>query len=235
MAVRTEEFVVSAQPERLARSLRNRPLSSAARCWASAALPPFPKNRILFPERRHFVIASATLTTELKYPEDSSRLCINDAQSRILATARDCAASAFIGHLRPSAGVHEVALGWASLSRNGSPGPYSKLILSCSTTSGRFCTRVWMVPMYSPMIPINSIWIDMKKNTPMTNGATPTEKLLQKISLYRRYASNTRTETSAPTKPEKANAGVRQNDQLPKFWRTAWADPPRAAVKGRIA
>jgi hypothetical protein len=83
-------------------------------------------------------------------------------QSRILATARDCAVSAFMEHLRPSAGVYEVALGWASLfcngSRNGSPGPYSKLILSCSTTSGRFCTRVWMVPMYSPMMPINSIW-----------------------------------------------------------------------------
>src|ERR1022692_305222 len=101
-------------------------------------------------------------------------------QSRILAPARYCAVSAFMEHLRPSAGVYEVALGCASWfcngSRNGSPGPYSKLILSCSTTSGRFCTRVWMVPMYSPMMPINSIWIDMKKNTPMTNGAIPTEK-----------------------------------------------------------
>ena len=76
--------------------------------------------------------------------------------------------------------VYEVGLGWASLfctgSRNGSPGPYSKLILSCSTTSGRFCTRVWIVPMYSPMMPINSIWIDMKKNTPIRIGAMPREK-----------------------------------------------------------
>src|SRR5580658_8221416 len=102
MAVRTEELVVNAQPERLGRSFRNRPLSSAARCWASAALPPLPKNRILLPERRHFVIASATLTTAFKYSEDSSRFCINDVQSRILATARDCALSAFIEHLRSS-------------------------------------------------------------------------------------------------------------------------------------
>src|ERR1035438_4633199 len=116
MAVRTEELVVSAQPERLARSRKNRPLSSAAMCWASAALPPFPKNRILFPERRHFVIASATLTTALKYAEDSSRLCITEAQSRILAIARDCAVSAFIENLRRNAALHEVALGWASLS-----------------------------------------------------------------------------------------------------------------------
>src|ERR1039458_354754 len=142
MAVRTEELVVRAQPERLARSFKNRPLSSAARCWASAALPPFPKNRILFPERRHFVIAFATFTTVLKYAEDSSRLCITDAQSRILATARDCAVSAFIGHLQPSIGVHEAALSWASLSCSALPGPYSELILSCSTTRGRFCTRV---------------------------------------------------------------------------------------------
>src|SRR5208282_3189607 len=96
MAVRTEELVVSAQPERLARSRKNRPLSSAARCWASAALPPLPKNRILFPERRHFVMASATLTTALKYPEDCNRLCVTVAQSRILAVARDCAAFVFI-------------------------------------------------------------------------------------------------------------------------------------------
>src|ERR1019366_5087227 len=121
-----------------------------------------------------------------------------------------CAVSAFMEHLRPSAGVYEVALGCASLfcngSRNGSPGPYSKLTLSCSTTSGRFCTRVWMVPMYSPMMPINSIWIDMKKNTPMTNGAIPTEKLLQKINLYMKYASDTSTESAAPTKPEKVTS-----------------------------
>src|ERR1035438_45028 len=167
MAVRTEELVVSAQPERLGRSFRNRPLSSAARCWASAALPPLPKNRILWPERRHFVMASATSTTALKYAADSSRLCITDAQSRILATARACAVLGFIDNLRPAtegslcivresssgatlprsgADLHEVALGCASLfcngSRNGSPMPYSKLILSCSTTSGRFCTRV---------------------------------------------------------------------------------------------
>src|SRR5208283_1837813 len=187
MAVRTEEFVVSAQPERLFRSFKNRPLSSAARCWASAALPAFPKNRTLFPERRHFVIESATLNTAPKDAEDSSRLCITAAQSRILATARDSAVSAFIEPLRPYLDLYEVALGWASLScngsRNGSPAPYSKLILSCSTTSGRFCTRVWMVPMYSPMMPINNIWIDMKKNTPITSGAMPTEKRLQKISL----------------------------------------------------
>src|ERR1035441_5467279 len=119
MAVRTEELVVSAQPERLARSFKNRPLSSAARCCASAALPPLPKNRILFPERRHFVMASATLTTASKYAVDSSRLCITAAQSRILATARDCAASAFIENLRPSAGVHELAVGWVSSFRKG--------------------------------------------------------------------------------------------------------------------
>src|SRR5208283_5558077 len=130
MAVRTEEFVVSAQPERLLRSFRNRPLSSAARCWASAALPPLPKNRTLFPERRLFVIASATLTTALKYALDSSRLCITDAQSRILASARDSAVSAFIEPLRPRMDLHEFALDWAALSLNGSPGPYSKLIRS---------------------------------------------------------------------------------------------------------
>src|SRR5579864_3250676 len=99
MAVRTEELVVSAQPERLGRSFRKRPLNSAARCCASAALPPLPKNRILFPERRHFVIASATLTTASRYAGELIKVCMSAVHSRILEIARDCATSAFIEHL----------------------------------------------------------------------------------------------------------------------------------------
>ena len=55
--VRAEESVVSAMAGKPARSTSKRPTSSAAICWASAALPPLPHSRILLPRRR----ASTTL------------------------------------------------------------------------------------------------------------------------------------------------------------------------------
>src|SRR6266478_5267924 len=52
--------------------------------------------------KSHVTSASAALTTARRYSEDVSRLCITDAQSPILAIARDCAVSAFIENLRPN-------------------------------------------------------------------------------------------------------------------------------------
>src|SRR5450432_2356985 len=43
-----EVSTVRASAGRAGRSKANRPTSSAAMCWASAALPPLPKRRILF-------------------------------------------------------------------------------------------------------------------------------------------------------------------------------------------
>ena len=63
------------------------------------------------------------------------------------------------------------------------PGSYSKLIRSRSTTSGRLTTCVWMEPMYSPMIPTEINWTELKKKIPITSGATPTEKRSQYTSL----------------------------------------------------
>src|SRR6266536_693058 len=53
MAVRTEVSVVSAMAGRGSRSLLNLPTSSAAKCCASAALPPFPTSSTLLPFKRH--------------------------------------------------------------------------------------------------------------------------------------------------------------------------------------
>ncbi|SRR6266699_2320860 len=49
MAVMLEVFTDRAIEGREGRSKANRPTSSAAMCYASAALPPLPKRRILFP------------------------------------------------------------------------------------------------------------------------------------------------------------------------------------------
>ena len=49
MLVRTDVSVVSAIAGRGGRSMRNRFTNSPAMCWASAALPPFPKSRTLLP------------------------------------------------------------------------------------------------------------------------------------------------------------------------------------------
>ena len=58
MLVRTEESVVSARAASARRSRVMRFTSSAARCWASAALPPLPQRRIFPPDRKHSAIAS---------------------------------------------------------------------------------------------------------------------------------------------------------------------------------
>src|ERR1039457_2541143 len=111
MAVRTEELVVSAQPERLARSLNNRPLSSAARCCASAALPPFPKNRILFPEQRYFVIASATLTSRRAAERTRScPVCCSSANARSSGSSGAISPMHRLGAARQSRTAHALGL-----------------------------------------------------------------------------------------------------------------------------
>ena len=51
--------VVSAIDGNAQRSRWKRPINSAARCWESAALPPFPHHSTLFPLRIARVISSA--------------------------------------------------------------------------------------------------------------------------------------------------------------------------------
>src|ERR1700761_2961507 len=58
-----------------------------------------------------------------------------------------------------------------------------KLMRSFSITSGRFCTKVWMEPTYSPMMPRHSSCTEPRKKRPSTSGATPSEKLFQKTIL----------------------------------------------------
>src|ERR1039457_7164729 len=59
MAVRTEVSVVRAMEGKARRVWRKRPTSSAARRCESAALPPLPHHRILFPASRQSVMRTA--------------------------------------------------------------------------------------------------------------------------------------------------------------------------------
>src|ERR1035441_123512 len=59
MAVRTEVSVVRAMEGKARRARWKRPTSSAARCCESAALPPLPHHRILFPASRQSVMRAA--------------------------------------------------------------------------------------------------------------------------------------------------------------------------------
>jgi len=63
MLVRTELSVVSAIEAIPGRSAVIRLTNSAARCWASAALPPFPKNNALPPPASAAAIARAAAST----------------------------------------------------------------------------------------------------------------------------------------------------------------------------
>jgi len=60
MLVSTDVSVVRAMAGRGGRSMRKRFTNSPAMCWASAALPPFPKSRTLLPFLRASVIESTT-------------------------------------------------------------------------------------------------------------------------------------------------------------------------------
>jgi hypothetical protein len=59
MLVRIEVSVVRARAASGGRSMRKRLTNSAARCWASAALPPLPKNRTLRPAVRAAAVVRA--------------------------------------------------------------------------------------------------------------------------------------------------------------------------------
>src|ERR1035438_5953741 len=64
MAVRTEVSVVRAMEGKARRERWKRPTSSAARCCESAALPPLPHHRILFPASKQSVMRSAARSKE---------------------------------------------------------------------------------------------------------------------------------------------------------------------------
>src|SRR6267154_1620355 len=78
-AVNTEGFVVSARAASPARSVRSRTTSSAARCSASAALPPFPKKTILPPARR--AAADFSANCAILPISSSEKLCLTRALS----------------------------------------------------------------------------------------------------------------------------------------------------------
>src|SRR6266487_580353 len=86
MAVTTLESVVSARAGHGCRSFSKRPTSSAARCCASAALPPLPKSRTLRPAARARPIARAAAAT-LGSRSRAKRWCADTASSKIVRSA----------------------------------------------------------------------------------------------------------------------------------------------------
>ena len=79
-AVRTEEFVVRASAARLGRSLCSRTVSSAAKCCASAALPPLPKKTTLPPRAR--ASAERSAKDSMRASNSSEKLCFTRQLSR---------------------------------------------------------------------------------------------------------------------------------------------------------
>jgi hypothetical protein len=67
----------------------------------------------------------------------------------------------------------------AQIFRAAGPAATQKLMRSLSRTCGLRATRVWIAPMYSPMIPMKKSCTDAKKKRPMTTGATPSANLSQ--------------------------------------------------------
>src|SRR6266566_776746 len=63
MAVTHDVFTDKAKAGKAGRSNANRPTNSAAMCWASAALPPFPNRRALFPSWSALIRTSLTFAT----------------------------------------------------------------------------------------------------------------------------------------------------------------------------
>ena len=81
MAVRQDVSVVKAMAGRGGFSRRERPLtSSAAKCWASAALPPFPKTRTMPPARTLVAMAmAAALKTPVRVSKKRRRTSCSSA------------------------------------------------------------------------------------------------------------------------------------------------------------
>src|SRR3972149_2326147 len=68
------------------RSSKKRFTSSAAMCWASAALPPLPKSKTFPPPRKAEAKASAARTMRSKWP--SKKASLSRALSRKISSAR---------------------------------------------------------------------------------------------------------------------------------------------------
>jgi hypothetical protein len=84
MLVTIELSVVRAIADSAGRSSRKRFTSSAAICWASAALPPLPKSKIFPPARKAPEMAAAAWTTKSKWPSRKASLSL--ALSRKIAS-----------------------------------------------------------------------------------------------------------------------------------------------------
>src|SRR3954454_25340435 len=94
MAVRIEESVVKAMAGKPRRSLTNRPTNSAARCCASAALPPLPQKSNLPPDWRQLEINDAAST--IAAPHSRATLLRSWAPSWKQEVTRFNAVSVFI-------------------------------------------------------------------------------------------------------------------------------------------
>src|SRR3990167_3854348 len=79
MAVMDEVLVVSATPAIAGRSRAKRPASSAARCCASAALPPLPQKYAVPPFFRQLASACAAFSTSLAHEAAVAAIVAADA------------------------------------------------------------------------------------------------------------------------------------------------------------
>src|SRR5438105_4331519 len=89
-----DESVVKEIAASPARSTTNRPTNSAAKCWASAALPPLPKNRSLPPACKHLVISPAA--SKIAAPQSRATTALSVAPSRREELIRSMACSRFL-------------------------------------------------------------------------------------------------------------------------------------------
>src|SRR5258706_8646153 len=88
MAVTHELFTDKANAGKAGRSNAKRPTSSAAMCCASAALPPFPNKRALFPCLSAFTRTSLTFATVNTTSVLRSRLCFVAIDASISSLTR---------------------------------------------------------------------------------------------------------------------------------------------------
>src|SRR4030066_2398625 len=117
MAVRQDVSVVKAMAGRGGFSRRERPLtSSAAKCWASAALPPFPKMRTMPPAR---TLVAMAMAAALKTPDRVSKKRRRTSCSSAAASHASAAGPEFLflkGRLPDS--IHQSGHGFHRVARH---------------------------------------------------------------------------------------------------------------------
>src|SRR6266705_230150 len=138
MAVTHEVFTDKVNAGKAGRSNAKRPTNSAAMCWASAALPPFPNRRALFPCCRALIRTSLTFATTDTRAELCSRSCFVAIEASISLITRGSKSLACFIHPPRQGSFHirEDFDGQDSKITSLQASPYVPSLLSLGTALG---------------------------------------------------------------------------------------------------